>query len=441
MSERVSILRNHLGWFEIITPNWPRGVASYHSTWGTKESAIRQAKKMFGPDVKISYETEKRGSDPTDRERRALRTKILNKLKKESNPPPLYGIEPRNSYEKNGGKPRRSAGSKYLNKNLNAAEKRAVDALASALETWRDDAATRDRSYRTQNLRKPIVETPERARIVPYWALSERWMVDSWLKDGRNFAAGVIYYSPSSLHSSLRRPEDDWLLSGFSDNLTWVAEWFLERTDVVQTRVAALAIEERLERTSRSNPPPLYGIEPDEAVRKIGDAFVFIELDEDHPDVRMSKRAIYKGKIVTEDEIWFFDELGAPAHWNKAWDSDEAFDEMAGSAVSFGSYYTTHNRGDDTPDWAPDAEVADAIEEATAWAMDDEGNYTVERVTHYEDNPPTFTAKGERMYESIKAGYLRKGMRPADAKRIAAATVYARAGGGTPGLVKSRYSR
>lgn len=55
------------------------------------------------------------------------------------------------------------------------------------------------------------------------------------------------------------------------------------------------------------------------------------------------------------------------------------YDEMAESAVGFASYYTTHNRGDDLPDWAPSAEVADAIAEATEWAQDDRGDYEVHR--------------------------------------------------------------
>ena len=52
---------------------------------------------------------------------------------------------------------------------------------------------------------------------------------------------------------------------------------------------------------------------------------------------------------------------------------------MAQSAVCFASYYTTHNRGDDAPEWAPPPEVADAIEEAVAGAQDDRGEYEVRR--------------------------------------------------------------
>jgi len=76
--------------------------------------------------------------------------------------------------------------------------------------------------------------------------------------------------------------------------------------------------------------------------------------------------------------VWHFSDLGVPGGY-KAADSPDAYDAAASSAVGFGSYYTTHNRGDDTPEWAPDPETADAIEEATSVAMDDQGRYLVRR--------------------------------------------------------------
>ena len=57
----------------------------------------------------------------------------------------------------------------------------------------------------------------------------------------------------------------------------------------------------------------------------------------------------------------------------------EDFDDMAEAAVDFAAYYTTHNQGDDTPDWAPPAELADAIEEAAMGGMKEEGGYEVRR--------------------------------------------------------------
>jgi len=56
----------------------------------------------------------------------------------------------------------------------------------------------------------------------------------------------------------------------------------------------------------------------------------------------------------------------------------EDFDDMAEVAVDFAAYYTTHNRGD-APDWAPPAELADAIEEAAMGGMKEEGGYEVQR--------------------------------------------------------------
>jgi hypothetical protein len=42
--------------------------------------------------------------------------------------------------------------------------------------------------------------------------------------------------------------------------------------------------------------------------------------------------------------------------------------EAAESALAFGSYYTTHNRGDEVPDWAPPADVADEIEKEASYS-------------------------------------------------------------------------
>jgi hypothetical protein len=118
------------------------------------------------------------------------------------------------------------------------------------------------------------------------------------------------------------------------------------------------------------------------AKRYIGDAVITIEYVGETQDGRGN----YKGTVRVGKHTWRFDELhsgvggvssgkgyGYPA------DSPEAYDKMAGSAVGFASYYTTFNRGDDAPDWAPPPEVADAIEEAVGWAQDDRGEYEVRR--------------------------------------------------------------
>lgn len=108
------------------------------------------------------------------------------------------------------------------------------------------------------------------------------------------------------------------------------------------------------------------------AKRYIGDAVITITYRD---------RGDYAGTVCAGRKCWRFNELRGPAIGfgrGVAYDSPKAYDEMAESAVGFGSYYTTHNRGD-APDWAPPADVADAIEEATAWAQNDQGDYEVRR--------------------------------------------------------------
>jgi hypothetical protein len=163
--------------------------------------------------------------------------------------------------------------------------------------------------------------------------------------------------------------------------------------------------------------------------RKIGDAIIFVEIDEEHPEVRAARRGWYKAAVLAGGEIWTVD-IGSPPSWDLAWDDPRAYDEIAASAISFGIH----------PEWAEDEEIASTIQSATEWAVDEDGVYEVERINEYVENPASFTAKGERMYEHILDGYLQKGIQQAEAKRIAAATVYARSAS-VPGLVKSRYSR
>jgi hypothetical protein len=94
----------------------------------------------------------------------------------------------------------------------------------------------------------------------------------------------------------------------------------------------------------------------------------------------IDNRAEYRGKIVFPKGtwrgrphygVWKFEELrsgvggvSSGKGYGYADTSPEAYDRMAEMAVSFASYYTTDNRGDDAPDWAPPAEDADRIAEA-----------------------------------------------------------------------------
>jgi hypothetical protein len=113
------------------------------------------------------------------------------------------------------------------------------------------------------------------------------------------------------------------------------------------------------------------------ATRFIGDARITIRFDGYSPP-----RMYYSGRVTVGRVAWEFDDIGLSEYVHKgAADSPEAFDAVAAAAVSFGSYWTTHNRGDDVPEWAPTPEVADAISDAVGMAQDEEGRglYAVRR--------------------------------------------------------------
>lgn len=91
----------------------------------------------------------------------------------------------------------------------------------------------------------------------------------------------------------------------------------------------------------------------------------------------------YEGYIIVEGDMWEFDGLYGPVCAIDPEDGDTSeeasIDRMAAAAVSFASYYTTGNRGKDTPEWAPSPEFADRVEqEACSW-MDDKGRVLVRR--------------------------------------------------------------
>ncbi len=116
--------------------------------------------------------------------------------------------------------------------------------------------------------------------------------------------------------------------------------------------------------------------------RFIGDAIVSIT----YVDPTGVGNGSYMGSIKVGDLIWKFDNLLAPV-MGFGYDSPKAYDIMARSAVSFGSYYDSHNQAVscDVPSWAPAPEVADAIGQATDWAQSYEdaesgyGEYVVRR--------------------------------------------------------------
>lgn len=81
----------------------------------------------------------------------------------------------------------------------------------------------------------------------------------------------------------------------------------------------------------------------------------------------------YAGSVVAPNkQSWKFKSLYAPSiglGTGVAYDSSTAYDRMAQSAASFAAYYTTYNRGEGLPDWAPSADLADEIDEASCWAL------------------------------------------------------------------------
>jgi hypothetical protein len=108
------------------------------------------------------------------------------------------------------------------------------------------------------------------------------------------------------------------------------------------------------------------------AKRYIGDAVITIEYVGETPDGRGN----YKGTVRVGKHTWRFDELHSGV--GGGGDSPETYDDMAESAVSFASYYTTDNRYE-APEWVPPPEVADAINEAVGYAQRDNGTYEVRR--------------------------------------------------------------
>jgi len=100
----------------------------------------------------------------------------------------------------------------------------------------------------------------------------------------------------------------------------------------------------------------------------------------------------YAGSISAGGYVWKFDGLGAPKIGfgpGVAYDSPQAYDEMAAAAVSFGS--TTSGEAA----WEPSREVADAIDEATQSVMDDRGRYEVLRSPR-KKNPSKAKKAGKR---------------------------------------------
>ena len=69
-------------------------------------------------------------------------------------------------------------------------------------------------------------------------------------------------------------------------------------------------------------------------------------------------RAQFRGTVRTTNSklvgVWPFENLCSGVGGG-----EQEFDKIASDAVGFATYYTSQNRGDDAPDWAPSPALAD----------------------------------------------------------------------------------
>jgi hypothetical protein len=127
-----------------------------------------------------------------------------------------------------------------------------------------------------------------------------------------------------------------------------------------------------------------------EAVRYIGEAIVYLNLDDDDSYSGMIE-APNLGSSEGEMSVWEFDTINPSPHdkRTKALDSDEMFDKIAAAAASFGAQYTSKRTDTGRPDWAPDPETADDIDTAVSSATLPDGSYEVRRTKRrgWQPNP------------------------------------------------------
>lgn len=102
-------------------------------------------------------------------------------------------------------------------------------------------------------------------------------------------------------------------------------------------------------------------------IRRDGNVKVILYLHE----APSTEKEHFSGRIEIQTDansgmFWLFDDL------REQWRGGirQTVDAAARSAVGFGSYYQTGNRGDDLPDWAPSAEFADALSNSGAFMGD-----------------------------------------------------------------------
>ena len=226
---------------------------------------------------------------------------------------------------------------------------------------------------------------------------------------GRTFAHGdTAWETPSKVRSQIARG------SALEEHEGWIAEidgesfWFPSRPEA---ELEAKRYGGRVYPGLKKN-----GSGPTH-VRYIGDASVLIEYlgrGEYNAEISLAPA----GVTQFEDVIW---EASVRVDASEVSDDPEFIDRLAASAVNLAI-----RKGP--------VDVSKRVRRATESAGD-EGGYEVVRV-----NPAGLTAKGERMYEHVKAGYAGSPR----AKEIAARTVLARAKEGSRGLKANpdgRYGR
>lgn len=92
--------------------------------------------------------------------------------------------------------------------------------------------------------------------------------------------------------------------------------------------------------------------------RRDGNVKVILRLD---PTIGNDGKRLFCGRIEVKQGnggmFWKFDELRVPGHGG----INAVIDRAARDAVSFGSCWTSDNRGSELPDYAPSAEFADLL--------------------------------------------------------------------------------
>lgn len=100
----------------------------------------------------------------------------------------------------------------------------------------------------------------------------------------------------------------------------------------------------------------------------VGEARVYIDFDEG--------QGVFFGYITAHGHTWAFNDL-RQAPLGPTGDDKEWYAKAISAAVSFGTYYTSSNRSGEVPSWAPPAETADALADATSEAYRVTGEYDV----------------------------------------------------------------